>query len=71
MASLPIPIPPAMEQRRIVSILSAALEAAGELEDTIVAAQQDSQKTRQAILAVAFSGRLEIDRPASVRMTAA
>src|SRR5262245_17000667 len=55
---LPIPVPPPKEQRRIVEILETTFDAAQEIEDAIVAAQRDSMRTRQAVLATACSGRL-------------
>lgn len=55
---LPIPIPPLVEQHRIVAEIERQLSVATEIEATVAGALVRSARLRQAILKQAFEGKL-------------
>jgi type I restriction enzyme S subunit len=55
---LPIPLPPVVEQERIVAEVERRLSVVEELESTVTANLQRAARLRQAILQKAFSGQL-------------
>lgn len=68
--SIPLPIPPLSEQKRIVAEVERRLSVADELESVLSANLQRAERLRQSILQQAFSGKLVSqdpdDEPASV-----
>ena len=68
--SIPIPLAPLPEQRRIAEEVDQQLEAYSRLEESIRRAMDRLQAVRRSVLAVAFSGQLVLpdpeDEPASV-----
>jgi type I restriction enzyme S subunit len=67
---LPVPLPPAAEQERIVSEVERRLSAVDETEATIATGLRRAERLRQATLKRAFEGKLvpqdSNDEPASV-----
>ncbi len=57
-SSLPIPLPPLEEQRRIVAEVERRLSVVGEVESAVEVGLARAAKLRQAILRSAFEGRL-------------
>lgn len=57
-AALPIPVPPAAEQRRIVESVDRSLSIIATLEQTVLTALARATTARSAVLNDAFSGRL-------------
>ncbi|WP_437979401.1 restriction endonuclease subunit S [Sorangium sp. So ce295] len=68
--TLPIPVPPLVEQNRIVSEIDRLLSIADEVEQTTRAQLARAQRLRQSVLKRAFEGKLvpqdPNDEPASV-----
>ena len=60
---LPLPMPPLLEQHRIVSEVERRLSVVDALEKTVSANLTRAERTRQAILKKAFEGRLVEQRP--------
>lgn len=67
--SLSIPLPPPPEQRRAVSSVSSARDAAARAQDAIRLALRRSTSLRRALLAAAFEGRLT-GRPSDLDLAA-
>jgi type I restriction enzyme S subunit len=69
-ASLPVPLPPTAEQRRIVAEVDRRLSLADAVERTVAEGTAKGKRLRQAILKRAFEGKLvpqdPNDEPASV-----
>ncbi len=57
-AQMPIPLPPLLEQYRIVTEVERRLSVVQELEETINANLKRAARLRQAILKRAFEGKL-------------
>lgn len=70
LGALPVPVPPANEQRRLVTELEHRLSAIEEMEASVEANLKRAARLRQAILKRAFEGKLVpqdlTDEPASV-----
>ena len=68
--SLPIPLPPLAEQRRIVAEVERRLSIIQQAEGTVEASLKRAERLQQSILKQAFSGKLvpqdPNDEPASV-----
>ena len=68
--TMPIPLPPLAEQRRIVAEVERRLSVVQQAEATVEASLSQAERLRQSILKQAFSGRLvpqdPDDEPASV-----
>lgn len=68
--STPIPLPPSAEQERIVAEVERRVSVVDELETQVEASLKRAERLRQAILKLAFEGRLvpqdPNDEPASV-----
>ncbi|MDP3103478.1 MAG: restriction endonuclease subunit S [Candidatus Methanoperedens sp.] len=58
MAEMPIPVPPLMEQRRIVEEVERRLSVSDKMEETITESLQKAKALRQSILKKAFEGKL-------------
>lgn len=58
LANMPVPLPPSLEQQRIVAEVERRLSVVQELEQAIAANLKRAGRLRQAILRQAFEGRL-------------
>jgi type I restriction enzyme S subunit len=58
LANMPIPLPPADEQRRIVAEVERRLESARAVESAVEAGLKRAGRLRQAVLQSAFEGRM-------------
>ncbi len=56
--SLQIPLPPLIEQNEIVRRVDALFALADKIEKQAASAKERTEKLRQSVLALAFSGRL-------------
>ena len=56
--TIPFPLCPINEQRRIVEEIESRLSVCDKLEDTIAASLKQSEALRQSILKQAFEGKL-------------
>jgi type I restriction enzyme S subunit len=70
LSMLPVPIPPAAEQKRIAAELEKRLSVVDEIEEEVGADLKRAKRLRQAVLRSAFKGELvpqdQADEPASI-----